>query len=76
MLSISGIQKVDQIINEIKTKILESLCLLLGYVFDTMNNEQKNSIPYVNKMKAVVPILIKDAYLFATNEQMISMQED
>ena len=31
---------------------------MLGYVFESMNTAQQDSIPYVHKMKAVAPVLI------------------
>ncbi len=49
---------------------------MLGYVFDTMNTAQQDTIPYVNKMKAVIPVLIQSAYFFATHANLMEMQED
>ncbi len=73
ILSISGIQKLDQQLNLIKTKALEIIRRILEYVFNRLSNEQREFVPFIRKMEGVAPLLIKTAYCFATHPELSTL---
>lgn len=48
-ISVTGIEKLDQLLNGIKTKTLECLNLLFTYLFDEVPNQLKKESPFIAK---------------------------
>jgi len=47
---LSGLQALDQTINNIKTKALESIRYMLEYIFESMQVEAQTRIPYISRV--------------------------
>jgi len=75
VISFSGLQKLDQILNQTKTKVLESVNMLLEYALQLNENVQVQ-LPIVNKAISFTPHLIISARSFATYPAMQDLLED
>jgi hypothetical protein len=58
-ISITGIEKLDQLLNNIKIKTLECLNLIFKYLFEEIPNQTKLESPFINKGLNLCPYLIK-----------------
>lgn len=67
LLSLTGIQKLDNQLNLIKSKIFEILTYNLRYAFDMLQKKQQQGVPYLEKIKGVLPFLLHTAHTFATH---------
>ena len=70
MLSLTGIQKLDNQLNLIKSKTFEIITLNLRYVFDTMAKKHFQTVPYTEKVKGLLPFLLNTLYSFATHPEI------
>lgn len=75
-MSQSGIEKLDQQLNLIKTKDMECLRLLLEYSLNKVDAEKRSVIPLTHKAKGVAPLLIKTAHAFATSHKLDALLQD
>ena len=75
MISFSGLEKLDQILNQTKSNVLESYNMLVEYALQMNENVQMTS-PIVTKCIAISPNLIISACTISTDPNLESYIED
>ena len=75
LISFSGLQKLDQILNQTKTNVLEAYNMVIEYALQMNENVQMTS-PIVTKCIAIAPNLIISARTIATDPDLESYLED
>jgi len=58
-ISITGIEKLDQLINNMKIKTLECLNTIYNYIFEEVPSPVKQQSPFLQKGLQLCPHLIK-----------------
>lgn len=75
LISFSGLEKLDKLLNQIKVKTFESLNMLLEYI-ELLKEDQQQTSPFHHKMHALIPQLAASACLLATDERLEDCLED
>lgn len=70
MMSLSGIEKLDQQLNLIKTKTFEFIRQILDYSFNKIETEHRSVVPLTHKISGLAPLMIQTAHQFATSPQL------
>lgn len=75
LISFSGLEKLDQVLNQTKTRVLECLNMLLEYALQMNEQVQMNS-PIVTKSIAIAHNLIISTRAISTDPALESYMED
>ena len=75
MISFSGLQKLDELLNNTKGRVLETSSMLLEYGL-SLNDATVECLPIATKFIAVTPHLIDSARLFCTDPELEALLED
>jgi hypothetical protein len=75
-ISITGIEKLDQLLNNIKIKTLECLNLIFKYLFEEIPNQTKLESPFINKGLNLCPYLIKTLLVIGKRADLDQLIQD
>jgi hypothetical protein len=76
MMSLTGIQKLDNLINQIKIKTFECINMILKYVFEQMQSIVKNQSPFLQRAGLIVQGLIATVSHLSQRADLEAIIED
>ena len=76
IISFSGFQKLDSLLNQTKVKVISCIVILLKYIFVDMIVEEANMAPLTTKLVVLLPHLIESARLFAIDPRLNQMLQN
>ena len=75
IVSFSGLQKLDQLLNQIKIRVIESQNMLLEYTLQ-LNEAQQTSSPILTKAIAIAPHMVNSACLLCSDPRLEEYLDD
>lgn len=75
-ISLTGMQKLDHLLNKIKIKSLECMNYIFRYIFDMVSNETKLESPFLSRGLQLCPTLIVSLVDIAQRRNIEELAED
>lgn len=76
IISISGLEKLDQQLNQIKLRSLQSVNVIFKYIFNEIPSEQKNTSEFPKKGVQIYPFIVSTLLYISQREDLESILQD